>query len=226
MSVKKKLKDLYLSKMDGLASISNSKLVDSGPLLTDCWEEEFSSVNHKILIIGQQTNGWDAFDEGFVDIDRLQRCYSDFRLSCNTRFCTSPFWQAAHHLRESLNPNCSEVAFQWTNIWKYDSNNSAPPKELQQLELLHFNVLKDEISIIDPDIVIFFTGPNYDGAIKAHLDDASFSPFVKGVSERSLAMVKSRYLPEKSYRSYHPGYLRRSKQWDHLQHILSDYVDS
>ena len=61
----KELEKLYLSKTDGIFKMYK-ELNESGyddfsyPLLLHVWEEEYSKAPVKLMIIGQETNGWGA----------------------------------------------------------------------------------------------------------------------------------------------------------------------
>ena len=50
--------------------------------------------------------------------------------------------------------------------------------------------------------------------IKAKFDDAEFIEF-DDYPIREVAQIKSKYLPEHSYRTYHPGYGNRYSEWYH-----------
>lgn len=69
--------------------------------------------------------------------------------------------------------------------------------------------MEDEIKIINPDIVLFLTGYNYDNYIKKQLHDVEFAA-VSGYNEKEFARLKHSVLPYNSFRIYHPGYLQRA----------------
>lgn len=90
----KKLEQLYLSKMDDLskmyAELEQSGLTDySWPLLLHVWEEEYSKAPIKLMVIGQETNGWDAKLEKVEDVVPSMRVYEGFDLGHNYN---STFW--------------------------------------------------------------------------------------------------------------------------------------
>ena len=66
--------------------------------------------------------------------------------------------------------------------------------------------------MLRPDVVVFFTGPHYDKAIRAEFTDVEFEAFGPGYPESSLAFVRARGLPVKTVRTFHPEYLQRSRQ--------------
>jgi hypothetical protein len=71
------------------------------------------------------------------------------------------------------------------------------------------DVIKKEISVFEPDVVIFFTGPNYDDIMKDVFGPLALSPVHDDFSVRQLARVESESLPTLSFRTYHPNYLWR-----------------
>lgn len=81
------------------------------------------------------------------------------------------------------------------------------------------NFILNEIRLTKPDVVLFFTGPNYDDLLLNVFDDIQFRS-VSDKSCRQLAVVSSKYLPEKSLRTYHPGYLWRIDFNSYLNDIL------
>ena len=71
-----------------------------------------------------------------------------------------------------------------------------------------YNILEEEIKIINPDIVLFLTGPYYDYYIEKQLKGVEFKT-VENYGIRQFARVEHEALPKNSFRIYHPVYLRR-----------------
>jgi hypothetical protein len=69
-------------------------------------------------------------------------------------------------------------------------------------------VLRDEMAILKPDIVLFLTGPDRDDDIRFHFPDVQFSMAGTESNLRRLAWLSSRDLPVASIRLYHPSYYR------------------
>ena len=78
--------------------------------------------------------------------------------------------------------------------------------DARALERKYFSVVADEVKIFDPDIVIFFTGPNRNGDIQHHFKDAEFSEIGTEFPRRALAKVSCTKLPDNTIRMYHPSY--------------------
>ncbi|TKZ36428.1 hypothetical protein [Brachyspira catarrhinii] len=83
-------------------------------------------------------------------------------------------------------------------------------EEVQNIIDKKFNILKDEIKIINPDIVLFLTGPDYDDYIKTQLEGVKFHKLENSDYEKSqFARVEHEVLPKKSFRIYHPNAFRQ-----------------
>ena len=168
------------------------------------------------MIVGQETNGWgEGVDRGQKPEDvvaELQAWYADFDLGRQYR--ATPFWAAAHYVHERLNAGQPDSRFVWTNLVKLDNRGrpSAPIEEA--ISRLNLSLL--EIQTFSPEIVIFFTGPRYDGRLLATFPGAEIEPLT-----RTIAKVTHEMLPQRTFRTYHPRYLRMSKQWRALDDLTS-----
>jgi uracil-DNA glycosylase len=85
-----------------------------------------------------------------------------------------------------------------------------PPKDVEDLICSTFPVLKYEIQMLQPDVVIFFTGPFYDARIQKTFNDAVFEP-IEHFNQRHFARVSQPDLPFHTYRTYHPGFSMRER---------------
>jgi|GEM_PF-394154 len=83
------------------------------------------------------------------------------------RLLTSPFWNFSRSVFYELNKHCQGVnrrttGFLWTNISKFDEGATTPNQNLQAKNERGFYLLKEEIRITKPDLVVFLTGSKYD----------------------------------------------------------------
>ena len=76
-------------------------------------------------------------------------------------------------------------------------------------------LLEAEVRILKPDVAVFFTGPEYDARLQTTFPDVRF---VRRDDE--VTQLRSNLLPEKSFKTYHPTYLRRAKKWNALDRIV------
>lgn len=220
------LKDLYRKNLGNLKEmysvLDDQKIFDYvGPLLIYCWEEHYLSSKYKLMVIGQETNGW--YSDYLINSEALCEVlalYKEFRLGDLER--NSPFWRYAHEFNKRVN-GVDDLNFIWCNINKFgvDSRGRTNPI-VTDSENYYFNLLSEELAILRPDVCLFLTGPNYDNDIRHKLCDVQFEEF-KDFSIRKVAKLKSSFLPSKSYRTYHPGYGNRKKF--KYEPILSTIID-
>jgi len=224
MSINENLWRLYQSHLANLKHINYqidlNKIDDfAGPHLMYVWEEEYKKANTKVLFIGQETNGWyNNKISADSDIADAIDTYKNFELGINYN---SLFWQKIYYMNEILNGTKDKKNILWTNINKYGKSDiGRPDAKITSLENEYFNVLKDEINILNPEVVILFTGPNYDNDLKNKLGEIIFHD-CSNHNQRILARLENKYLPYHSYRTYHPGYARRAKMEYLYEEILS-----
>lgn len=126
-----------------------------------------------------------------------------------------PFWNMVRDYAESMqqkNPNM-KIDYVWNNILKVGiaKEKGTPSHDIINLQQKYFPVIKAEIEILKPDVVVFFTGPYYDEFIKYEFPGVDFIK-IQAMKEREICVINSEYLPARSFRTYHPGYLVRGKQ--------------
>lgn len=181
----------------------------SGPIVMDISDAYFSSST-KLMIVGQQTYGWPR-----GGLDALLRAYRDFNFG--EEWYQSPFWNMTSQIADIL--GISRYSIAWTNLVKCDYKQNRPAKSIEEEIRNAFPVLQEEISILAPHIVIFFTGPNYDNSLEKSLPGTIFRT-IRYFDQRLLERVSHPILPKNSMRTYHPNYLRRSgKENDFLGYI-------
>lgn len=207
-----KLFSLYRSRIQDLGAMYaglDAKGVEDyvGPLLPYCWEEQYLRSRHRLVVFGQETNGWYCdYMTSDEEIRKNIGVYKDFRLGAEYN---SIFWQYAHRFNLELN-GFDDLNFVWMNVNKFgkDSGPGKPDQAVLDNEVRHYNLLAEELAILKPDVCLFFTGPNYDGDIRQKLPDVEFHEF-GGYGNREVARLNSKYLPKHSFRTYHPGYGNR-----------------
>ena len=106
-------------------------------------------------------------------------------------------------------PCISKFSIVWSNLNRCDFNDGRPPSEIEKDLHVTFPILTGEIEILQPNVVIFFSGPYFDEHINQSFVGSQFQS-VDGFSEREVARVVHDSLPQHSYRTYHPKYLRIS----------------
>lgn len=155
----------------------------------------------KIAFVGQETHGW----SNKTDVFEQMTTYINFNLG--EKYYSSPFWSFIRKIEIMLTGTILTSA--WLNLNKFDQAKKAPSIEnrliLSELDFL----LLEELKLIAPDIVIFLTGPRYDGRV-SNLLKGEMLP-VEGINQRKLCQIVSKEITGKIFRTYHPNYLRRSR---------------
>ncbi|NNK83044.1 MAG: hypothetical protein HKO92_07960 [Flavobacteriaceae bacterium] len=221
-----KLTQLYLSKWNLLSSSLKALKVNSlyifkptNPLLLTV-NNDYLDADIKIMIFGQETNSW--FNK-FNSVEELQNAYKNFFLEKNYKKRGGQFWNGTNQLVSLISnefPN-KKVSFIWNNIikiGKYNKKNK-PPEYIQEVETKYFNVVSKEIEILNPDIIVFFSGPYYDNILKSKLSRCVFKKIQSNIPCRQLAKINYDNFSN-CYRTYHPNYLYRSKKLNSFFHII------
>lgn len=109
----------------------------------------------------------------------------------------------------------------WNNIVKIGKfdDKGFPPDYIYEVEREHFSVIKDELKILKPTIVLFLTGPNYDSVIADNFGELTYSKLPTDYSEREIAKVNLTGVPF-AFRTYHPNYLWRNDINSYFQTII------
>ncbi|WP_207492507.1 hypothetical protein [Aridibaculum aurantiacum] len=220
MTINQQLETLYRDKLHNIEPLFEFDHEIDGPLIMNAWEDEYINSQVRILFIGQECDGWigwtvDKFEE-------LNNKYIDFGLS--KKGDRTVFWQYVYYVNSILNPNNAEGNnFLWTNVSKFCMWDGKPLDwTTHQTTVKHFDCLKEEIRILKPDVVLFFSGPFYDDKIKLQFDtDISFEQVDNEIPLRELAILKNENLPKHTYRTYHPKPMQMLYKTGHLEIILN-----
>jgi hypothetical protein len=177
----------------------------------------YDDATVRLLIVGQETFGWgEGIDQGQSPeelVEILSAWYRSFDLG--TKYRSTPFWTAADQIYRSLNPNADGRAFLWSNLVKMDSAKSRVSAGVEE-RVAALRLLQLEIATYRPEVVVFFTGPRYDQRLLASFPGSVLEP-----AGPFLSRVIHPDLPERSYRTYHPRYLRMSRNWGVVTDLIS-----
>jgi hypothetical protein len=215
------LRDLYERHWPHLQEKIGTRWGPAGdlsyPLLVSA-PPEYERCARKLLVVGQQTSGWDNGGKPLRDhpVDDLMSEYVRFALGRWYR--PTPFYQASYVAQMSLNPSGPAFGFVWTNLVKVDRETIRPTEDVEELVCESFPVVAEEVRILQPDVVFFFTGPYYDQRLRQIFQDAKFT--VVEAARDYVKRVEHEALPPLSFRTYHPGYLARSKVYEEVMRGL------
>lgn len=185
--------------------------------------DEYTDADIKIMVFGQETNDWHGAYGGVKEAESLMEEYDTFFTSKKCFSYAGQFWNAVSQTKSAIEERTGKsVGLLWNNIVKIgkEGDKGRPDSEVIAWQKPAMKFIINEIEIAKPDIVIFFTGPNYDDMLQTVFEDIKFVSG-SGKSSRQLALVSSKYLPVNSVRTYHPGYLWRNDFYDYLNDILA-----
>jgi hypothetical protein len=205
------LSRFYQKHWADLFSFKSTQSGFSNPLLIDC-SAAYQAQHTRLFVIGQQTSTWYNACEVAADqksVDSLIAIYRDqFRLGCGYKRI---FWQAVRELEVAL--GIAPYAIAWSNLNRFDFRGSRPTvQQEQQMGQLFDHILRFELRFARPDVIVFFSGPTFDEHIRRIWPGAQFSA-ISPYSVRQLAYVRHRALPVRTFRTYHPRFLRPSGLW-------------
>lgn len=200
----------------------------SNPLLLYINDEaKYQNADLKIMFFGQETNTWEGA-LGSKDINELLGTYSEFFGEGKCFRYGGQYWNAVKsYIQEfqQMYPN-KKIEYVWNNIIKMgkETGKGAPVKSLIGIQKKVFPVIKEEIEILKPDFIIFFTGPYYDQYIIEEWPNITFCD-VNDWKKRQLARVEHPLLPDQAYRTYHPNYLYR-KGKEYFEQVREEIISN
>lgn len=221
--VNTQLYELYASNLENLKTIydraSGCGIVDyANPLLLSC-HEGYLEAKKKIIYIGQETCSWYSDPRNQVltsdDIKMLQSGYLNFMLP---QTYVSPFWLFIYEVSRTVSEGCN---YMWSNICKIGKRHDAGRADhrINELETCYFNIGKKEIGILDPDLIVFLSGPNYDQDIKSHFGNFRIvQNYDDCFDQLSIDGMRC-----KAFRLYHPNYhnyLGREKKQKYKEKLI------
>lgn len=201
------------------------------PLLIKINEVNYGKADLKIMVFGQETNGWETkvseieipMNESInlVDktVDTFMNTYYNF---FNRTDLKSPFWNAFKNIRKlTREMNCEIV---WNNVYKIGNrgrNLNRPHEMIRQIENDYFDVIQEEISILKPDVILFLTGPNYEARVNKKFGIRGYHSISNHETNKLARISISNEILV--YRTYHPNYLQLHKLLkEYLKHIVTD----
>jgi len=225
------LQKIYLEKWNVISEKLKIILEDeskeykpTNPLLLFIDEEKLKNADIKVMIFGQETNDWDGDFKNDMSISLDN--YDEF-LNLNNPFSYGgQFWNGFNRFLTLLSEKypSKKIEAIWNNVIKIGNSGrdkNYPPEYIYNIEKEYFNVIKDEINILKPDIILFMSGPNYDIELENSLGNVNFKRLVENFTERQIAKLEYENL-ENIYRTYHPNYLWRNNIDSYFSEIISD----
>ena len=196
-----KLYELHRNRIFGIKYECDSNM--KGPFLI-APNDTYWRSSTKVAFVGQQTNGWCSTN----DITDQMKEYRDFDLARNYK--STPFWNVIRKLEKRLVQNPYSSA--WLNLNRYDQGDDndsggGEPSEKNLIILSEIDyILLEELKLITPDIVIFFTAHTRDNRIISLLQGKKLT--IGNFTQEQLCKIESPCLESLIFRTYHPKSLR------------------
>ena len=189
-----------------------------GPFVPYVFENYYKSKK-KILIVDQHTDNLIELKKSlskrllYDGLSLLTKNYLKGKKYKNT-----PFWNFSHLFNRNLNDGAN-LNFIWTNLIKINKYNQVPDDKtlFNKLVLPTLPLLYDEISVLNPDIILFLTGSEYDDYIRLSLPVDFQLKFIKIKNYNTSDFACFKINDIVCYRLCHPQYLKNN-------HIFDRYV--
>lgn len=205
---------------------NNPNLNISYPFFTGV-SDEYIKSQKRIMIVGQETNGWNVFKEDWTIKDSRDWAidYLNFQLKyCNyqdlkeifKRRNSSPFWSFFKAFSNDGIVPC------WNNIdkaqRKFGNQTKALTVEIEAelnktITSLNTTLFLKEIEITKPDIIIFITGPNYQFTMEKalQLEQDTLRDFKPTHNNGCVDITNQVKLDTPTFWTYHPRHICDSK---------------
>ncbi|WP_395734598.1 hypothetical protein [Prosthecobacter sp.] len=221
-----KLSNLYNEAMkksfqtlDGLPSNA-----DGGPANPQLIRvpDDYETSKLKVAYFGQETNGWEGPFAETKGVDHLQQVYHDF-VNIKSFEYGGQYWNGVKSFQNAFLELDSSSRFTANNLVKIGKawDRGSPPESVIDWQSHWFEVIREELKILKPDVIIFLSGPNYDRHIETIFGKVTFEA-VNARPARELSRVVAEGLPRNSFRTYHPNYGYRNNFYPTQSDILDE----
>lgn len=141
----------------------------TNPLLIKVADDYVTSKN-KIMILGQDTNSWgyELGNNSFFsnEVQKTIDVYEAFYLNGGIKSYRGPFWNEFKRIVSEVKDKY-DASFIYNNINKIGRIVKGNSDSINGIQFQYFNgIIKQEILITKPDVVVLFTGHDYDEFIK------------------------------------------------------------
>ncbi|MDN4357439.1 hypothetical protein OA801_05720 [Citrobacter portucalensis] len=184
-----------------------------GPLLLNI--SNYLSQKIKLMVVGQETFGWNKS----LSIVEQRTTYQEFNFGSS--YYSSPFWNVIRKLERSL--NIEPYAISWSNLNRFDVDCGSPDRTELAQDIASLDYLvKEEISILKPDVCIFFTNHKYDKRLRDLYQDLVFDN-VHRLPKKHFSKLNHPDLPKYTLRAPHPRTIRTQRWEDDFITVVSQF---
>jgi hypothetical protein len=161
-------------------------------------DSSYLQSRFKILFVGKELEEWfgNISKEEMFNVESLMNIYKDYETAGRN---DSPFWRFINDINDEVN-GTGQTGYMWTTISKFNFHKNTPPPVIQQRNDSGFELLREEIEILQPDMVFFFTGFSYDEQLKHVFPGIGYEMIQKNV----MYKINHDALPDNSLILLHP----------------------
>ena len=205
---------------------NNMELDISDPFFTGV-SDEYEKADKRIMIVGQETDGWDVYphdcqieksQQNVIDYLRYQLHYSNDEklIEKFKKRNTSQFWNFFRAISKDGIVPC------WNNIDKAQRNINGKTKALtveiecelnKNLPNSNKTIFQREIEITKPDVIVLITGPNYYITMETamNLKKNTLEDFRPSIQNSCVDISSIANFGIPTFWTYHPTYISRNK---------------
>lgn len=214
------LKDIYIKYWaQYIEQIRNNPNIEPAYPYLMVEPKGYRDKSVKVMFCGQETQGWgNEFDNEpeKATLEAISGIYAGF---VNSGGYNSPYWQFINRVKKE----CQNASFICNNIVKIGKKRGAGcDDKINNLTLKYFPVIKEEIQILEPQMIIFLTGNRYYERIEKALGKFSSKNVGKGLDKLTF---EDETIPI-SYCCYHPKYLRMKHLENDVRSSLIEIIKS
>lgn len=222
MNINNELKSIYEAVWDNLLKdlyAFEDANEYTAPLLLKFTEDYFKSENKRIMFFGQETRGWqNKIDNELPSIEKIMNGYQRYFIENNMKYrdqktqkmiSRSSFRSGIINLRGGLKKRNLSVDLIWNNINKIGRHceKVGVNSRVREIEFEKFNVIPQEIELLKPNFLIFFTGPYRDKEILNKFPNFKIEKY-KTLSKNEFVLIKNDKDEIVGFRTFHPNYLK------------------
>lgn len=192
-----------------------------------CASADYVDADFKIMVFGQETCGWGGRCDQARSGKELATLMKEYRKFMERDNGQSPFWNLNRHLRNNLAERTSDRSLGWiyNNVVKLGRVSRAGcDEQIYQWMLQGFNVLRQEVEILQPDMLLCFSGPAYDHRLEALCGQFDVEEVAGGDALQLCRLHFKDVTMPMTYRCYHPGYLQRAGVYWEAIEMLGELV--
>jgi hypothetical protein len=219
-----KLNEFYLTTLADVRPLFDDKHLRelSAPLLISI-SDAYLTAPVRIMFVGKETNGWRGkLRTYYAAEDALASLMKRYQMQMRKRKWLGRFFQMLGRAAREL-AGAQVEAIAWTNLMRMDWENgkgfSRNSKGISEaLTKMSQKMLRFEVALLKPDVIIFACGASYDSAIKATFPYRTNSePIVK------RALWQFTVGDILCFRSQHPQAIRKKNS--PLKHVDTYYTE-